>query len=180
MEATGSVRPFLLHLSRMTPNKNPQAVLGLAAAWPEMDFVMCGPQSTHTQALQQAHRLPNVHFKLGITDAQKAWAYGHCAGFVFPSFTEGFGLPPIEAMYFGKPVFLSRLTSLPEVGADAAFYFDSFEPAAMRAVVQQGLLSAAERAATVRHHAQGFNWDRAARAYLRMYADTLGLPADAV
>lgn len=180
LDAAGSVRPFLLHLSRMTPNKNPQAILDLAAAWPDMDFVMCGPLSAQTQALQQAHPLPNVHFRLGITEAQKAWAYGHCAGFVFPSFTEGFGLPPIEAMYFGKPVFLSRLTSLPEVGGDAAFYFDSFEPAAMRTVVQQGLRRATERAAAVRRHAQSFNWDRAARAYLRMYADALGLPADAV
>ena len=141
---------------------------------------MCGPVSAETQALQQAHRRPNVHFHLGISEAQKAWAYGHCVGFVFPSFTEGFGLPPIEAMYFGKPVFLSRLTSLPEVGGDAAFYFDSFEPQAMRRVVERGLQSAAAHAGAVQRHARQFNWDRAAQTYLKMYADTLGLPADAV
>jgi hypothetical protein len=42
-------------------------------------------------------------------------------------------------MKFGKPVFLSRLTSLPEVGADAAYYFDDWSPAAMRVVIEQGL-----------------------------------------
>ena len=173
-------RPFLLHLSRMAPSKNPQAILGLARVWPEIDFLMCGPDSAEAKALQRAHPAPNVHFRLGITPAQKAWAYGHCAGFVFPSFTEGFGLPPIEAMYFGKPVFLSRLTSLPEVGADAANYFDSFEPLAMRQVVERGLQTAAERAAAVRRHAQQFSWDRAAAAYLAVYARLLGLPASQV
>ena len=172
-------RPFLLHLSRMAPSKNPQAILGLARVWPEMDFLMCGPVSADSQALQRAHPAPNVHFRLGVSDAQKAWAYGHCAGFVFPSFSEGFGLPPIEAMYFGKPVFLSRLTSLPEVGGDAAHYFDSFESLAMRQVVEQGLQTAPARAAALRRHAQQFSWDRAAAAYLTLYAQMLGLPTSA-
>ena len=39
-------------------------------------------------------------------------------------------------MCFGKPVFLSRLTSLPEVGGDAAYYFDDFDGSAMRRTVQ--------------------------------------------
>ena len=45
-----------------------------------------------------------------------------------PSIAEGFGIPPIEAMAFGKPVFLSTFTSLPEIGGDVAYYFENFEP----------------------------------------------------
>jgi glycosyltransferase involved in cell wall biosynthesis len=174
-------RPFLFHLSRMSPSKNPQALLALAAAWPEMTFVMAGPPSDDAKALRAANRLPNVQFHLGVDDAQKAWAYGHCAGFLFPSLTEGFGLPPIEAMHFGKPVFLSRLTSLPEVGGDAADYFDRFDPAAMRAVIERGLARHAadpRRAEAVRTHAAQFDWDRAGDAYAALYLRLLGQPPE--
>lgn len=172
-------KPFLFHLSRMSPSKNPQAILGMAKVWPEMDFLLCGPPADDAKALQRANRLPNVHFRLGITDGHKAWAYAHCAGFLFPSLTEGFGLPPIEAMHFGKPVFLARRTCLPEIGGDAADYFDDFEPLSMRRVVEAGLHAAQQHghAARVAAHAAQFDWDTAAGAYLALYRRLLKLPA---
>ena len=174
----GDERPFLFHLSRMSPSKNPRALLDLARLWPEMRFVMCGPPSDDAQALKAANRLPNVQFHLGINDAQKAWAYAHCTGFLFPSLTEGFGLPPIEAMHFGKPVFLARRTCLPAIGCDAADYFDDFEPGSMRRAVEAGLARRREpgRADAIRAHAAQFDWDRAADAYLDLYHRLLGLP----
>jgi glycosyltransferase involved in cell wall biosynthesis len=170
--------PFLFHLSRMSPSKNPQAIIGLARAWPEMTFVMCGPPGDDSRALRDSVKLPNVQFHLGISDAQKAWAYAHCAGFLFPSFTEGFGLPPVEAMQFGAPVFLSRLTSLPEIGGDAADYFDDFAPAAMRQVVERGIERHRQPgvADAVRAHAARFDSDLAADAYLALYRRLLKLP----
>lgn len=169
-------RPFLFHLSRMSPSKNPQALLGLAAAWPGMDFLFCGPATHDARDLRAATRLPNVHFRFNISDAQKAWAFTHCAGFLFPSITEGFGLPPVEAMQFGKPVFLSRLTSLPEIGGDAAYYFDDYTPAAMRTLVEAGVRQGAapERIAQVRQHARRFDWVQSADAYLALYLRLLG------
>ena len=171
-------RPFLFHLSRMSPSKNPQAIIELARLWPDMTFVLCGPPSQEAKHLQATVRLPNLQFHLGIDDAQKAWAYAHCTGFLFPSLTEGFGLPPIEAMHFGKPVFLARRTSLPEIGGNAADYFDTFDPAAMKQVVQHGLERHAlpGRADAVRLHAAQFDWDRAADAYLGLYKRLLRLP----
>lgn len=173
-------RPFLFHLSRMTASKNPQALIDLARIWPEMHFLMCGPANVHSERLRaevQLLQLPNVEFHLGISDAQKAWAYAHCSGFLFPSLTEGFGLPPIEAMHFGKPTFLARRTCLPEIGGDAAEYFDDFEPEAMKRVVQHGLQRMAEpgRADAIRAHAAQFNWDDAAAAYLALYRRLLKL-----
>ena len=170
-------QPFLFHLSRMSPSKNPQALLGLAAAWPQMRFLLCGPPSDDAKALRDAPHPPNVEFHLGITDEQKAWAYAHCAGFLFPSLTEGFGLPPIEAMHFGKPVFLARRTCLPEIGGDAAWYFDDFDATSMRRVVEQGLGEAAApgKAQAISQHASQFDWDRCAQSYLDLYARLLGL-----
>jgi len=174
------VRPFLFHLSRMSPSKNPQALLAMAAIWPEMDFVLCGPPSGDARALAAAPHPPNVRFFLGISDAQKTWAYANCAGFLFPSLTEGFGLPPIEAMHFGKPVFLARRTCLPEIGGEAASYFDDFEAATMRRIVERGLAHGGEpgRADAVRAHAAHFDWDRAAVHYLSLYRLLLGLPSE--
>ena len=175
--AARDTRPFIYHLSRMSPSKNPTAIVELARIWPEMTFVMCGPPGDDAKKLRASVQLPNVEFHLGISEAQKAWAYAHCAAFLFPSLTEGFGLPPIEAMHFGKPVVLARRTCLPEIGGDAADYLDSFEPQAMKQVVQQALQRHGQpgRADAIRQHAAQFDWDRAAAAYLALYARLLGL-----
>jgi glycosyltransferase involved in cell wall biosynthesis len=171
LEGIGS-GPFLLHVSRMAPTKNIVAILGLAAAWPEQRLVLAGADSPYSREVERmvAERgLRNVTIRLDLSEAQKAWAYAHCEGFLFPSLAEGFGLPPVEAMYFGKPVFLSRLTSLPEVGGDAAYYFDGFEPAAMRRVVEQGLTSSGARRAAIVARAKLFDWERCADAYVSLY-----------
>jgi glycosyltransferase involved in cell wall biosynthesis len=170
-------RPFLFHLSRMSPSKNPQVLLDLAAIWPEMDFVFCGPPSDDAKALAAKAQPANVSFHLGISDAQKTWAFAHCTGFLFPSLTEGFGLPPIEAMHFGKPVFLARRTCLPEIGGDAAWYFDDFDAATMKRIVQAGLAEGAApaRIAAVKAHAAQFDWDACAANYLALYRRLLGL-----
>ena len=176
--AAHNTRPFLFHLSRMSRSKNPQALIELARNWPDITFVLCGPPGEDAKKLKASVQVPNLQFHLGISDAQKAWAYANCTGFLFPSLTEGFGLPPIEAMHFGKPVFLARRTCLPEIGGDAADYFDDFSPAAMKQVIQQGLLRQAQpgRAQAIQQHAARFDWDRAAQAYLALYRRLLKLP----
>jgi glycosyltransferase involved in cell wall biosynthesis len=170
----GAAMPYLLHISRMAPSKNIAALIKLAAAWPEQRLVLAGARSDYSDEVQRqvaARGLSNVLIRLDLSEAQKAWLYAHCLGFVFPSLAEGFGLPPIEAMHFGKPVFLSRLTSLPEVGGDQACYFDSFDGASMRAVVQAGLAEHAlpGRAAAIVAHARRFSWARCADEHLALY-----------
>ena len=171
-------RPFLFHLSRMSPSKNPQAIIALARIWPQMTFVLCGPPSNEAKQLRNTVHLHNLQFHLGISDENKAWAYAQCAGFLFPSLTEGFGLPPVEAMHFGKPVFLARRTCLPEIGGEAADYFDDFDPTTMKRIVEAGLQRHTHpgRAEAVRLHAAQFDWDRTAAQYLALYARLLHLP----
>lgn len=78
--------------------------------------------------LELEHR---VTFLKGLTEEEKYAAIQNCDALCHPSIAEGFGIPPIEAMAFGKPVFLSTATSLPEIGGDVAFYFEDLQPKAM-------------------------------------------------
>jgi glycosyltransferase involved in cell wall biosynthesis len=169
---------YLFHISRMTPSKNVEALLRMLAAWPGRHLVLAGPsepRNTELQAQAQALGLTErVHLVTRPSDAQKAWLYAHCTAFLFPSLTEGFGLPPIEALHFGTPVCLSDRSSLPEVGGAAAHYWRSFEPAAMRQVVEQALQQhGPAQAAAARVQAQRFSWTRAAEAYLQAYLSLL-------
>lgn len=166
---------FLLHISRMAASKNIACLINLAAEMPNGRFVFAGPHSPDSVAVRrevEIRGLTNIQLLENVTEAEKTWLYKNCRGFLFPSLTEGFGLPPIEAMHFGKPVFLSRLTSLPEIGGEVAFYFDSFDTQAMMTTVNRGLAAAADDAGmapAITAHARGFNWLRCGSAYLELY-----------
>ena len=84
-------------------------------------------------------------------------------------------MPVIEAMHFGKPVFLSTHTSLPEIGGDAAWYFESFDAEAMQAVYNKGMAdyNSADLTPKIIAHANRFDWKETARQYLKLYADCL-------
>lgn len=112
-----------------------------------------------------------------VSEAEKYWLLKHCALFCFPSLAEGFGLPVIEAMYFGTPVFISKETSLPEIGGDDAFYMDSFdfEELAKQTTAILHKLSTMDVATNLRKRASQFNWDTAADSYWRIYNDILAL-----
>ena len=172
---------FLLHLSRLAASKNPQSLIELAVAWPEQLIVLAGPDGADAQQVRQqlAARggVANLRMVHNVSDAQKAWLYANCQAFVFPSLTEGFGLPPLEAMHFGKPVFLSDRTSLPEIGGRVAAYFPSFDAAAMRRCIEIETPRLLAMPEAIRAHAAAFNWERAVQAYLAIYRRLLALDA---
>jgi len=167
-------RPFLFTIGMLGPKKNFQVLPSLLAD-NDLELIISGIDTDYREVIMQQairHNCANRVIITGpVTDADRAWYYQNCEAFVFPSIAEGFGLPVIEAMHFGKPVFLSRLTSLPEVGGDKAYYFDSFEPAAMQKVFADGMrdFTANNRSASIQQHAETFSWDKTARQYLELY-----------
>jgi glycosyltransferase involved in cell wall biosynthesis len=80
-------------------------------------------------------------------------------------------------MHFGKPVFLSDKTCLPEIGGDFAYYFHDFDPDAMRTVLADGLSDFQYRqpAASIIKYASRFSWETAAKKYLEVYNQLLAL-----
>jgi glycosyltransferase involved in cell wall biosynthesis len=104
-----------------------------------------------------------------VSDAELRALYEHAACFVYPSFYEGFGLPPLEAMTCGCPVVVSRVASLPEVCGDAALYCDPADPrdiarAVSEVVTDRALQDDLRRRGTER--AASFSWRRSAQALL--------------
>ncbi|MFH6564792.1 glycosyltransferase family 4 protein [Pseudomonas kulmbachensis] len=97
-------------------------------------------------------------------DMLAAWYKGAIAT-VFPSIYEGFGLPIIESMASGTPVIASNITSLPEVGGDAAYYFDPYEldsiSDAMSKIAYDDSLKSKMREKGL-EQARKFSWDKTA------------------
>jgi glycosyltransferase involved in cell wall biosynthesis len=70
-----------------------------------------------------------VQFTGHMSDKELIGLYQHALALVFPSYYEGFGLPPLEAMYFGCPTICSNAASIPEICGDASLYFNPSVPA---------------------------------------------------
>ncbi len=115
--------------------------------------------------------LNRLHMVGAITEPEKYWYYKNCTAFVFPSIAEGFGLPVVEAMRLGKPVFLSKLNSLPEVGGEYAFYFENFEKQSMIQTLEKAIPSFEnkELKQKIIQHSKQFSWETAAKSYVEIY-----------
>jgi glycosyltransferase involved in cell wall biosynthesis len=172
---------FLLSIGNCLPHKNFHALFGLVEAVPDATLVIAGKRQTpYGEQLARevaARNLGDRVLLVGqVSDGDRQWLYEHCEAFVFPSLTEGFGFPVLEAMQCGKPVFMSRRTSLPELGGTLGFYWDSFAAEHMAAVFRGGMAAVAalpDFAAAARARAAEFSWEHAARGYLRVYRSIL-------
>ena len=109
-----------------------------------------------------------------MTNEERLWLYQNCAALAFPSKTEGFGLPVIEAMAFGRPVFVSPVTSLPEIGGNLAFYWNDHSPTEMANVVRKGFATFEADptySTQLQTWAAKFSWENAANSYLSLYQE---------
>lgn len=168
-------RPYFFAMGTVLPKKNFH-VLPRLLQHIDAELIIAGNiNHAYCELIMAEAQLYKVADKVKVTgpvsDEEKYWYLKNCKAFLFPSLAEGFGLPVIEAMYFGKPVFLSDRTSLPEIGGDAAYYFHDFDAAYMQDVLEKGLTHHEhfQRADAVRKHAEKFNWNDAAAAYLDIY-----------
>ena len=172
---------FAFSVGNFLPHKNFRVLVALAKYLPNLRVVIAGKKDTvYGAAIEQdirLHGLSDRVFLPGIvSDAERQWLYEQCSVFLFPSLTEGFGFPVLEAMQCGKPVVMSRRTSLPEIAGDHGFFFDSYEPEAMASVIEaarQCFDTDPEAASRYRQHAKGFSWRAAAEGYVRVYNQTL-------
>ncbi len=173
--------PFLFSLGNFLQHKNFHTLVAMMRHLPNYKLVIAGKKETpygekvvrerEELGLTDQIFLPGV-----ISDSDRHWLYENCDAFVFPSLTEGFGFPVLEAMQFGKPVATSNRTSLPEIAGNRGFYFTSYEANHMARTVQDAIRNFHENpnaAKQSREHANTFSWQATAQGYARIYQTVL-------
>ncbi len=158
---------YFLYVGNRKSHKNVPRLLeafALASPGPGIRLIFSGNSDSETAGL--AGRLGlggRVVFFGPVTDAALPRLYRGATALVFPSLSEGFGLPPLEAMACGTPVITSNVSSLPEVVGDAGLMVDPFDvealAKAMRRVLAEEELRAGMSARGI-ERARLFSWDR--------------------
>lgn len=178
--------PFLLCVAATYPHKNVQSLVrAFVALEPILShkLVIVGKarlgEPDVTQALRATRDASRVIRLKGLAESELIALYQGCDLFVFPSLYEGFGLPVLEALMAGAPVVTTRCASIPEVGGDAACYFDHRDatalPAAMQTVLGWSLQERLDRARHGRAWAGGFSWSTTGAGTLAILRETARL-----
>lgn len=135
----------------------------------DIPLVLIGKSGPADFAAIGAPPPPNAVFAGPVSDAEMRALFAHAGCLAFPSTTEGFGLPPLEAMSLGCPVVAAPCGALPEVCGDAALYADADDAAKWEAAILEILESAAaraERATLSLAQAARFSWSASAARLL--------------
>lgn len=161
-------QPFVLAVSSLNPNKNFSVVVHVIERLGEVDFnfVIVGGANPKVFKRSQSPSHSNVKQVGYVSDAELRALYEHATCFIYPSFYEGFGLPPFEAMACGCPVIVSNAASLPEVCGDAALYCNPYSPDDIAAKIcllmaDSGLREELRQKGLER--AKQFSWEKCAR-----------------
>jgi len=177
---------FLLFVGALEARKNLvpfiEALAGVHRAGEKIVLVCVGREGEDAAAVKAAAGKlglgPWVRFPGYLPASDVRALFRLATTFVFPSLCEGFGLPLLEAMAGGLPAAVSRAGALPEVGGDAAAYFDPADTEAMAGVILDILGNEAKRremADAGKRRAALFDWDRTARLTLELYGKTAGI-----
>jgi glycosyltransferase involved in cell wall biosynthesis len=172
---------FILTIGAGRPHKNIETLVdAFARLEPELarTLVIAGevdPRFPDTVASRiDAHGISTRVVRPGmIREADLPTVYSLADVFAFPSLTEGFGLPPLEAMACGTPVVAANTPAVSEAVGDAAVTFDPRDATELAACLRRALTDHRLRTSLIRRgveRAQGFTWERVARKTLRAYA----------
>jgi glycosyltransferase involved in cell wall biosynthesis len=175
--------PFIMYVGRPTPHKNLQrlieAFILLKPQHPDLKLVLAGKKDANYRRIEAG--LPTDHaediiFTDFISEGELRWLYENCQAYVFPSLSEGFGLPGLEAMQHGAPVISSDATCLPEVYGSAAHYFDPLNTKAITQAINEVLTDTSLRDSLIAagtKQVQQFSWRRMAEQTLDVYNKSL-------
>lgn len=177
-------KDFIMFNGRPLPHKNLERLIQVFARLqvehPNLYLMIAGKKDKSHAAYEALAKRLKVDDRViltdWITDGQLKWAMNHVLAYVYPSLSEGFGLPPLEAMLNGAPVAASNATCIPEVLGDAARYFDPLNIQNMADVINEVLTDKALRGELIRKgkaQVKKYSWRRMAEQTLAVYKNVL-------
>ena len=176
-------KKFLMFVGRVLPHKNITRLLDafkiLQKNNPALHMVFVGKKDILLEnhlTYAKKHGIKNVLATGYVTEGQLRWLYENCAVYTFPSLSEGFGLPSLEAMVHGAPVASSDATCLPEVNGDAAHYFNPLDVEDMARKINDILIDEKLRKDLIKkgsEQVKKYSWERMAKQTLEVYDKVL-------
>jgi glycosyltransferase involved in cell wall biosynthesis len=178
--------PFALYVGNIKPHKNLARLIDAfhlvrqRPGFESLQLVIIGDEISKYQSLRRAVHQYKLHkfvrFFGFVSPDTLGVLYRLASVFVFPSLYEGFGLPPLEAMYCGTPVVTSNVSSLPEVVSDAAVLVDPYDSQSiadgiLRTLEDEYLRTTLRERGTAR--AREFSWERSVQRIHEVYQEVL-------
>lgn len=173
---------FILYLGTLEPRKNVVSLIRAfemlrsqvkGGKYQDMKLVLAGPKGwLYNEIFETAQNSifsKDIFFTGFIDSKDKAFIYNLSELFVYPSFFEGFGFPPLEAMACGVPVITSNNSSLPEIVADAGLTIDAYNYAELAFAIEEILRDSDLRKLLIARglaQAKKFSWRECAEQLL--------------
>ncbi|MBW4668614.1 MAG: glycosyltransferase family 4 protein [Cyanomargarita calcarea GSE-NOS-MK-12-04C] len=169
---------YILIVGSLTPHKNIKTIIAafnllLDKNYEDTHLVFAGNKGwdLETDRLIETHKMYEkvIHIFGSVTDSQLNILYNNCYCLVQASLYEGFGLPVVEALQYGKPVIASTGGSLPEVGGDFCMYFNPTQPIELYQSLKKLLASDIEYnhfIERIRNEYKAFSWQESAEQFL--------------
>ena len=166
---------FILYLGRLSPAKN---LAGLINAYRKIadqipqKLVIAGGGDIESLKKGDPGGPGTVEFMGYISDEEVDRLLSTAALFVFPSFYEGFGFPPLEAMVRGCPVVVSNVASLPEICGEAALYVNPRSVDSIAAAMFKVISDESLRKSLIQYgyeRANQFTWEKSAKKHLKVF-----------
>lgn len=177
-------KQFLFYVGNAYPYKNIECVIAAYEIFkkdnPSLHLALAGKKdyfySKHEQYVKN-HDIEDVHFLGFISPGEKRWALQQCVAYTSASYSEGFNISQLEAMYEGAPVIISNASCHPEVAGDAALYFNPDKPEELASNVREIMNNPALRSRLVKKgtaRVKTFSWRRMANQTMAVYRQALG------
>jgi len=168
-------KPFLLYVGNLYPHKNVERLIEAVKLLDINLVVVCGRSVFWERLEKKVGRMKAENWvKLVgfVPDKELAVLYRQAKAFVFPSLSEGFGLPGLEAMAQGIPVVASDIPVFREVYNQAAAYFNPFSPEEMAQTIKQVTQNTKQRRKLIKEgkkQAKKYSWEKMAKEALAVY-----------
>ncbi len=174
---------YIMYVGHASDYKNLKLLIAahqaLIADHPKLWLILVGKLSNNHKKLQQWSQQQNfkqLRFTGFVNDRELHGFYKNTRAYVFPSLSEGFGLPGLEAMLHGAPVVSSNTTCLPEVYGNAAKYFNPLSVKDMAKSINDVISSkkaSKDLVAAGKKQAQLYSWQQTAAETLAIYKQYL-------